>query len=145
MPAPAAFSADYVDLRFVKSRKVAQVVVEIPIEQAAAFVAAFGTPDPSQSVPVALARLVQQHEKAGEPAKERRRFAELPPSQQAAMRCNEPGFWHFLGVKDAGQAAERVRGLCFVKSRSELNTSPELAARWRTIDDDYYAWSRGIR
>lgn len=44
----AAFKDTYSDLRFVKSRKVAQVVVELPIEEASRFVEAFGAPDPSK-------------------------------------------------------------------------------------------------
>ena len=53
----AAFSGDYCDLKFVKTRKVAQITIEIPLEHAAAFVAAFGAPDPVNGVPVGFARL----------------------------------------------------------------------------------------
>ncbi len=49
----AAFQGSYCDMKFIKSRSVAQVVIEIPIEQAAAFVAAFGAPDPAKECPVA--------------------------------------------------------------------------------------------
>lgn len=145
MPAPAAFSADYVDLRFIKSRKVAQVVVEIPIEQAAAFVATFGTPNPAEGVPVALARLVPTQEAPREPAKDRRRFTDLPPSQQAAIRCNETNFWRFASVADDTEAAEFVRKRCRVRSRSDLNTNAEAAERWNAIEGDYFAWQRGMR
>ena len=44
----AAFKATYSDLRFVKSRKVAQIVLELPLEQADGFIQAFGTPNPRQ-------------------------------------------------------------------------------------------------
>jgi hypothetical protein len=53
----AAFQGSYADLKFIKSRSVAQVVVELPIEEAAAFVAAFGAPVPGSECPVALARI----------------------------------------------------------------------------------------
>jgi hypothetical protein len=137
----AAFSGDYVDLRFVKSRKVAQVVVEIPIEQAAAFVAAFGAPNPSTGVPVALARLAAAQEQ--QPAKERRKFSELPPSQQAAMRCNERDFQTFMDASTPDEAAESVRLHCGIRSRAELNSSPEAAAKWDLLEADYFAWQRG--
>jgi hypothetical protein len=137
----AAFSGDYVDLRFVKSRKVAQVVVELPIEQAAAFVAAFGAPNPSTGVPVALARLAAAQEQ--QPAKERRKFSELPPSQQAAMRCNEPDFQRFLSVGDPVEAARKVRMACRVESRAELNSNANAASAWQQLEAGYFAWQRG--
>lgn len=143
MSAPAAFSGDYVDLRFVKSRKVAQVVVELPIEQAAAFVAAFGAPNPSTGVPVALARLAPAQDQ--QPAKERRKFMDLPPAQQAAMRCNEPEFQTFLKVSTADDAAREVRRLCGVETRAELNSDERAARRWGTMEGDYFAWQRGDR
>ena len=53
----AAISGDYTDLKFIRTRKVCQVVIEIPMEQASAFIAAFGAPRPDGNVPVALAKL----------------------------------------------------------------------------------------
>ena len=146
----AAFSGDYVDLRFVKSRKVAQVVIELPIEQAAAFVASFGAPNPATGVPVALARLDGGVQEQSPPAKEKRRFTELPPSQQAAMRCNEPEFQRFLAgycdikqVPDSTLAAALVRSHCGVESRADLDRITDAADMWRSIDADYFAWQRG--
>jgi len=142
MPAPAAFSGDYVDLRFVKSRKVAQIVIELPIEQSAAFVAAFGTPNPSTCVPVALARLSKEPEPAAR--KDKRRFSELQPSQQAAMRCNEVSFQQFLGAQDMEDAARIVRARCNVSSRSHLNADENAAESWRLLDNEYFGWQRGL-
>lgn len=149
----AAFSGSYCDMRFVKSRKVAQIVVEIPIEQAAAFVAAFGAPDPAKECPVALARLV------AEPKQEasRRRFGELPASQQAAMRCNEIGFQMFIVQRlraakrdvlnyesGAHRAARYVREWCGVKSRADLSKDKGAENAWIELDNAYFAWSRGL-
>ena len=149
----AAFSGSYCDMRFVKSRKVAQIVVEIPIEQAAAFVAAFGAPDPAKECPVALARLV------AEPKQEasKRRFGELPASQQAAMRCNEVGFQKFIVQRlrdakrpipddesDADRAARYVREWCCVDSRSHIKAGRFTGDRWKELDDAYFGWQRGV-
>ena len=49
----------YADFRLVKTRSVAQLVIEIPIERAAAFIEAFGIPLPGQEIAVAIARLVE--------------------------------------------------------------------------------------
>lgn len=53
-----AAKGDYCGLKFVQGRKVAQVIIEIPIEHANAFVNAFGTPDSANPVKVALARMM---------------------------------------------------------------------------------------
>ena len=149
MSSATAFSGSYCDMRFVKSRKVAQIVVEIPIEQAAAFVAAFGAPDPAKECPVALARLV------AEPKQEapKRKFGDLPASQQAAMRCNEIGFQRFIAERKGDKsgltlgplpATDYVRAYCKVNSRAELDKSETASGFWKELDDAYFAWSRGF-
>lgn len=125
MSRPIAFQGSYCDLRFVKTRSVAAITVEIPIEQAAAFIAAFGTPNPAVECPVALARInpAKPTEKpASEPPTQpnvrlteiyddeirvggktifkgdtkRRKFGEMPLPAQCAMRCAEVAFLRFL-------------------------------------------------
>ena len=157
MSNPAAFSGNYADLRFIKTRSVAAITVEIPIEQAAAFVAAFGAPTPGAEIPVAIARLdptkaVSEAPKpAGEPSiKERRRFDTLPLSQQAAMRCNEPAFWRFLNeekvhfpryaINDADAAASAVRERCKVQSRSDIKIGDRAGSIWQQLNSDYEFW-----
>lgn len=169
MTKPAAFSADYVDLRFVKSRKVAQIIVELPIEQATAFVAAFGAPDPSTGVPVAIARLdatkvaappttpAQGAPERDTKPKEPRRWPELSPAAQAGIRCGEPAFMQFLlerypaQVKAAQEPnrfqgddvpANCVRAICEVASRSEILPDTKAAYRWAMLDDEYRAFMR---
>ncbi len=78
----AAFSGSYCDLKFIKSRSVAQVVVEIPIEQAAAFIAAFGAPEPSKECPVAIARLDMT--KAASEAEKPRRYSRIRTADYTA-------------------------------------------------------------
>lgn len=159
----AAFSGDYCDLKFVKTRKVAQITIEIPIEQAAAFVASFGAPDPSQGVPVALARLkpgssagseqrTSNSEVAGSnpaPAtKDRKAWADLPCSQQAAIRCGEVAFQKFMSEYNVGQVhnaetcAQAVRCVTGCDSRSELNEYGPKQDIWREIEAEYQTWLR---
>ena len=63
----SAIAGTYSDLKFIKSRSVAQVVVEVPIERAADVVALFGTPQPGGEVWVGMARLKDNPNAAGEP------------------------------------------------------------------------------
>lgn len=148
MSAPAAFSGSYADLRMVKSRKVVQVVVEIPIEAGAAFVAAFGMPNPEAEIPVALARLDAKKAApaALAPAGERRPFRTLPYAQQAALACADPVFRAFLRENDMkadseDDAAVCVRMICGVQSRADIRAGAPAAAKW----DDLYGRFQGWR
>lgn len=116
MSTDRAIAAEYCDLKFIKGRKVAQIIMEIPIEKASEFVEKFGTPLPDRSVPVAIARLNEVGAKrvstrlAGGPPPERapRHDGEhstlvpqepallRPLSQQCAMTCLGARFHRFL-------------------------------------------------
>jgi hypothetical protein len=68
-------------------------------------------------------------------------------SQQAAMLCGEGRFQAFLSAQcpngfpyDDIESARRVRVLCRVDSRAELDANPEAAARWRNLKAEYEAW-----
>lgn len=65
MTAKIVFQGNYSDLKFIRTRGVCQIVVEIPLEDGQRFVAAFGAPSPANEVPVAIARL--QGPTAGDP------------------------------------------------------------------------------
>jgi hypothetical protein len=151
MSAPAAFKAAYADLKFIKTRKVAQIVLELPIEEASRFVEAFGAPDPSKETWCAIARLDAAKIASPAPQKEKRSLSELPLSQQAALKCNDVSFRTFLArgcpeVKtfSLDMAVESVRSICGVKSRSELDTNPEAAAAWKRLTDEFWGWERGL-
>lgn len=158
MSEPAAFRATYSDLRFVKSRKVAQVIVELPIEDAGRFVEAFGAPNPATETWVAIARL-QEPVKAQEKPKEKRNFADMPPAQQAALLCKAPSFHAFLmerfdgrmeyarkaaGDNPEDQAAQFVRMWCGVRSRSDIKPDNPSGRAWKQLDDAYFGWQRGV-
>lgn len=142
-----AIRGTYSDLKFIRSRKVAQVVVEIPIEEAGQFTALFGTPNPATETWVAMARLNPEAAKQEALAlpPERRKFSNLPPATQAGIRCSERAFWRFLNERKAYEihsqddAAEAVRELCEVKSRAELNTT-EAGSHWHVLNAEYEVW-----
>jgi hypothetical protein len=52
------------------------------------------------------------------------------PCRWTAMRCRESDFQQFLGVDNHEAAAARVRELCEVGSRAELDRDPAAQARW---------------
>lgn len=60
MTATAALAGSYSDFKLVKTRAVAQLVIEIPIEQAEAAIKMFGIPMSGTEIPVAVALLVKE-------------------------------------------------------------------------------------
>lgn len=147
----AAIQGDYTDLRFVKGRKVAVIHVEIPIESASAFVKAFGTPSPATGVPVALARLQDSELKQQLKASvehEKKKWADMPRSQQAAIACGNAEFCAWLDYTlsfDDECPADTIRRECGVGSRRDLDTNPSAARRWDEIYSQYELEKRGAR
>lgn len=88
----------------------------------------------------------EAQEQRTKPAKDRRSWSSLPPSQQAAIRCTEPAFRKFVseqtGMRDVSEddAAAFVRNDCEVHSRAHLDANTAATARWREIDADFQFW-----
>jgi len=153
----SAFEATFSDFRIVKGRKVGQLIFELPLEAVdAALETLGGVPRPDKDAWVGIARL-DLKKAASEapnadiaPIKERRSFASLPLSQQAALRCNDADFWKFInqtceveeGVQSMEGAASFVRIYCKVGSRAEITHGTHAGGRWMTLNDKYEAWLR---
>jgi hypothetical protein len=142
---PAAIKAAFSDFRLIRGRKVCQIVLEVPIEEAdAALNVLGGLPQPHSERWLGVARL-NGSTQPPEPDENNTKL-----SLQAVMRCKEPLFWRFLNrltvqpVEDETDAAWVVRKLCGVESRSGLNTDPNAATLWRGLDAKFQAWKRGM-
>lgn len=150
MTALAAIQGDFVDLRFIKGRKVCQIIIECPIEAGGAIVSAFGTPNPAVTIPVVLARLNGVYEVAeskpivGVEPRTQLKGAHL--SRQAAFLCQAGSFWKFMGEQAMGtpcnsdEAAGLLRTECGIESRAELDHNQIAATRFREIKSTYDAW-----
>lgn len=119
---PAAFRATFSDWKLIRTRKVVQLVFELPVEQAdLAYKVLGGMPNPAESVWCAVARLtkesevmpdsvarrtnakatperdvappVQPQDKVG---RAKRSWNELSAAEQAGIRCSERAFLAFL-------------------------------------------------
>ena len=154
----AAIKATFSDFKHVKTRSVVQFVFELPIEQADdALRALGGLPRPSEERWCGIARLdmkaVSEPVKEIAAPKDRRPFDDLPPAMQAGIRCSDLDFikWINASLKPLGpplsaeDVANSVRAHCSVSSRSELNTNPEAAAKWRELNDAFEKHKRGWR
>lgn len=142
MTQPAAFRATYSDLRFVKTRKVAQIVLEMPLENADAFLAAFGTPNPAEEKWCAIARLTDKQPKEAAPETDHHGWHDLKPSAQAAIRCHDPLFQQFFLTEGQPDTANKLRNKLQIKSRSELDSDDEARAKWEKVDNAFIEWKR---
>lgn len=140
MTKPAAVAGSYADLKLIKSRSVAQLVIEIPIEQAEQAVTAFGIPQPGKEVAVAVALLKQSPTIEHEPRQAKRRFYDMPLPQQAALLCNDKAFARWLvGRADvsADEIAVTMRNRLGITSRSLLSIDGDAAQRFREMRDEF--------
>lgn len=113
MAAPAAIQATFADFKIIRGRKIAQIICEIPLEQADAALSVLGgIPNPATEAWVAIARLdlskakdagpdtrglmnvgLEHHEEAQKP---KRKFSELPLITQSVLLSEREAFWTFL-------------------------------------------------
>lgn len=155
--------ATFSDFRLVKGRKVCQLVCEVPLEQADAALAALGgIPNPHAERWVGIVALKEQPQgklnsgsappphadAADSPAaasKPKKPWHEYLPSQQAGMACDRVAFaiWLARDEPEAPETAEACAKLLRTKlgisSRSDLDTNPEAAKRWRELFGMYQA------
>ncbi len=136
-----AIRATFSDFRTVKSRKIAQLVMEVPIEEAdAALRSLGGVPRPDVDRWVAIAPLTE--EAAKRPPREPKSWTELSYAAQAGIRCNDPKFQAWLNEPDADRAAAAVRRICGVISRTEFDKDIEAGKHWHDLDDAFLRYSR---
>lgn len=158
MTAPAAIAGTFADLKVIKSRSVVQIVVEIPIEDGAAAIEAFGFPQPGAEIAVAVARL-NPPLAPGKGSDEQRSASAIagtkPRSraQMAGSMCGNRKFQIYLNrvhrygapgdepdPGNAAYAADAVRELCKVKSRSEFDSDLRAGLRWDSLYNDFLIW-----
>jgi hypothetical protein len=79
------------------------------------------------------------------PGRPRKGWRDIPPSQQAGIRCDEAVFAAFLKESypdewhESQEAAECVRLICAVESRSMLNDGPHRVI-WTQLNSQFEAW-----
>jgi len=74
-------------------------------------------------------------------------WREVQPAAQAGIRCAEPAFTSFLReqykrdwIESGLDAAECVRLICNVTSRSQLGSNQKARIIWKQLDDHFQAW-----
>jgi hypothetical protein len=164
MTGAAITHGSLVDVRNVNQHKCVRLVIDIPAERAREIIDTFGWPTMVDPVPVAIARLAPSatnQEAESAPSK-----AQIPTAQprqstpagatyaqRLGIACNEPAFWQFLKgrlpaksflqVTNDKEAADVVRWVCGVKSRSETIKGSEAGDKARDLLLDYDNFVRG--
>lgn len=129
--------AQYVGLRTMANGCV-RITFDAPIENLPRVVDLFR----KEGDPAAIARLTDDVQESTEPDA-RRKWEELPPTQQAGIRCGERMFVGYITDRMGRHGidpAEWIRASCNVDSRSELNTNADAAEIWANIERNYQAW-----
>lgn len=146
MKSPAAFRATYSDWKLVKTRQVVQIVFEVPLADAdKVYEVIGGMPNPANERWFGIAPL-DLTQKLIEAKPGKRDWRDLPPAQQAGIRCEEGAFVHFLKEQrpddwnETQDTADCVRLICGVTSRSELSSNQKARVIWTQLDSAYAAW-----
>lgn len=92
-------------------------------------------------------RLKDQIEQMEKRAARRRQADDL--ARDCALACQRGDFARYLREKhglediaDAERVSSRVRSMLAISSRTELNTDPAAADRWRKLKSDFEAWRK---
>lgn len=139
MNAPAAIRGTFSDFRLVKTRKLAQIVIEVPIEEAdAALNVLGGLPRSDNERWVAIARLGDERPSPtpAEP-KERRVFCDLAMPTQAALKSNDEAFASYMGATAGDSCADLIRRWCEVDSRSKILPGTHAGRQWTELLRQY--------
>jgi hypothetical protein len=158
MTAPAAISAQLVDIRNVGMHKCIKLTIHVPVEQAALVTQAFGWPTMAEPVPIALARLTNSAAGRNGEAQSysppdndalpqpRRKFTSLPLPQQAALLCADAVFRAFLrenyswNASNEEDAAEWIRLEFGINSRRELRADNAAGKSFIGVREKFINW-----
>lgn len=80
------------------------------------------------------------------PAKLKKRWHEMPPSQRAALLTRDPEFWEYLETCEVSRpttamaADASLKHLCNVDSKSSILPGTTAHARFVDLEGDFMAW-----
>ena len=136
----------YADFKLVKTRGVVQMVIEIPVGEAAEnFMEMFGLPNPNEEVWVAVAELNRETVGRNEEA--------VAAIRSAGMLCNNKNFGAWLKAsrgmtevvpEKAESVAIALRAMIGVKSRTELENNPDAIKAFYRVKAEFDEFVMGV-
>jgi hypothetical protein len=154
----AIIQGSLIEFKNVHTHKCVRLLIDVPAELAPKVMEAFGWPTMVAPVPVAIARLQEPAKQKDvdygaefdaemkKPEKAKRSWGELSRAEQAGIACNDIDFqrWLEIHVDAPGEdTADRVRLLCGIQSRAELDKDRAAAMLWDGLYSDYQLHRRG--
>ena len=136
-----AIQGTYADFKIIKTRNIAQFIIEVPLEQANDAIALFGLPDPHIEKWVAVAMLQQNLLNRDESANK--------AIQIAGMLCNDPRFGEYLktelGIPDVDPMvpdtiANGLRAILGIQSRTEMHHNSDAVTAFNRVKGGYDKW-----
>lgn len=160
-----AFQATYSDFKLIRTRKVVQIVLEVPVEQSNTVLEVLGgMPNPASERWVGVAVLKsppaekESDEKPRTPAKlqpdtdkpsagAKRDWRSLPAPQRAAIRTQEPIFAAYLRERhpdewhEADEEADAcLKFICKIESKRDLAFNDKARTMFDLLDSDFLGW-----
>lgn len=143
MTAPAILKATYATWKPVPSRKILQLIFELPIEQTELAMKVLGVPTIETDTWCAIAKLVPEigpgvgcESPAGTPSdaaqgqgKPRRHLKEMPLSSQCAIMTSTPAFIEWLGCETEAEAVDTLKQKLGISSRTALDDPTRTTIR----------------
>ena len=139
--------ATFSDWRPVKSRKVLQIVLEVPIEQTEEVLTRLGAPMPDQEKWVAVALLdpkaqlrdMLDHSLEHETTKPRIVVdSDMERARtHSVMLAKDPRFWAWAKVYDEKGAAEVIREWCGIDTRGKIATDRNAFLAFGRLRDKF--------
>ena len=123
----AVITGTYSDFKLIKTRQVAQMIIEVPLEKAEHVINIFGVPKPNEEKWVAVAHM------RTEPVQTNARASKA--IQQAWLR-------DFRGMSEVNPAdrstiENAIRALIGVKSRADMRNNDEALKMWENLLDSF--------
>ena len=140
-----AIEAEFADFKIIKTRSVAQIILEVPIELAdKALHELGGVPQPASNQRVAVAALNADRVITQE--KPKQRFEDFKLAKQAGILCGDAAFINFLSevYNWKSDPPNFIYVKCNIDSRRELDTNSAAAAKFKALQTDFMAWSGRI-
>ena len=153
MTKPAALQADFTSYKPVPSRKVLQLVFEVPLETQEQTFKVLGYPTPGESTWVAVARLDTKPQAQAEGATApNKSWDTMSRSQRAALRLKSEAFQIWLaekypatwddfyinqGMLSPEAADATLKDRLGIASKRDLDNDPVAASRFDSLLTDY--------
>jgi hypothetical protein len=129
----SAIKGDYTTHKHIPSRKVYQLIIEIPEEEFPNACSILGYPSTSESTSVGIALL--NKEKIEKPKRDNL-------LQAAAMICKEKQFHEYLGVDDEHEARRILCEGCGIEQRRDLKDNEEARRKFKVLLGEYSEYKR---